>query len=151
MKVTTELKNLIRRSFDEKRALVQRNAEEESTVKYNELIKKVESSKEFKNLVKAANTFRDAFSEYETGGRYNDDSNPWYTTSSFDNLKDILPTNLFANNVRTYIKYNEETMSSVRAKEKELDLAQESLMIKLTYEKDLDTIRAMLAEYDITI
>ena len=151
MKVTTELKSLIRRSFDEKRALVQRNAEEESTAKYNELIKNVKSSKEFKNLVKAANTFRDTFAEYETGNRCTDNNNPWYTTSSFDNLKDIQPTNLFANNVRTYIKYNEETMSDVRAKEKELDLAQESLMIKLTYEKDLDAIRTMLAEYDITI
>ncbi|WP_279233625.1 MULTISPECIES: hypothetical protein [unclassified Lactonifactor] len=42
-------------------------------------------------------------------------------------------------------------MASVREKIKEIDLAEESLLIKLTYEKDIETIRAMLAEYDITI
>ena len=39
----------------------------------------------------------------------------------------------------------------MREKINAIDLAQESLMIKLTYEKDIETIRTMLAEYNIII
>ena len=43
-------------------------------------------------------------------------------------------------------------MNNIVEKEKtELDRQQESLMINLTYEKDIDKIKEMLAKYDIVI
>ena len=42
-------------------------------------------------------------------------------------------------------------ISNIDKEVKTMDLAQESLMIKLTYEKDLEKIREMLGEYDIVI
>lgn len=101
--------------------------------------------------MKAANAFTEAFDEYKTSSTY-ERSKPWYSTSMFTNLRyNIEAKNIFGSNITSYIKYNDETMASVREKIKEIDLAEESLLIKLTYEKDIETIRAMLAEYDITI
>ena len=150
MKVTTELKNLIRRSFDENRAKVLREAEESAEQEYIKILNEVGKSKEFKAYTKAANTFYEKFKELQCGA-YGDNCKPYYTGSSFDNIKEVTPEHFIQKNVRTYVKYNNDVMNSVHEKVKELDLAQESLMIKLTYEKDIETVRSMLAEYDIVI
>lgn len=151
MKVTTELKNLIKRSFDEKRAKVKSEANEKARSEYENFLNEFGKSKEFKAYVKAAQNLYNAFEDKNPKSDYGSDCMPWCFSSSFDNLDEVKPSDLLKSNVSTYGRYNDDTMKEVRDKVNELDLAQESLMIKLTYEKDLETVRAMLAEYDITI
>ena len=149
MKVTTELKNLIRRSFDEKRAIVQKDAENVARKEYESVLAEVANSKEFDAYIKAANAFYEKFKDLNSNS-YGEKCEPYYVYHLSD-LKDIKPENVVHENVKSYVRYNNELMAEVRSKIEELDLAQEALMIKLTYEKDLDKIREMLAEYDITI
>ena len=149
MKVTTELKNLIKRRFDEKRAIVQKEAENVARKEYESVLAEVANSKEFDVYIKAANAFYERFKNLNSNS-YGEKCEPYYVYHLGD-LKDIKPENIVHENVKSYVRYNNELMAEVRAKVEELDLAQEALMIKLTYEKDLDKIREMLAEYDITI
>lgn len=151
MKVTTELKNLIKRSFDEKRAKVKSEANEKARVEYESFLNEFGKSKEFKAYVKSAQNLYNAFEDKMTKNNYGNDCMPWYFSSSFEALNEVEPGNMLRDNVSTYGRYNDDTMKEVRDRVNELDLAQESLMIKLTYEKDIETVRAMLAEYDITI
>lgn len=150
MKVTTELKNLIKRSFDEKRAKVTRELKATATDLYEEKKKEVANSKEFKAYVKACRALYERFEEdYKAQGNRYDGKMPFILY--LDNKNDVKIENVIGNNADYYAKYNESIQTNVNKEVKALDLAQESLMIKLTYEKDLDTVRAMLAEYDITI
>ena len=149
MKVTTELKNLIKRSFDEKRAIVQKDAGNVARKEYENVLTEVTNSKEFKDYTKAANAFYERFKNLNTKS-YGEECEPYYVYNLYD-LKDIKPERIVHDNVSAYVRYNNNLMAEVRAKVEELDLAQEALMIKLTYEKDLDKIREMLAEYDIKI
>lgn len=151
MKVTTELKNLIRRSFDEKRAKVNAEAEQNARMEYENFLSELSKSREFKNYVKAAQNLYDTFKDKMNHKNFGTDCKPWYAHTTFKNLDGIKPEDMCANNISTYIRHNNDTMKEVRDKVRELDLAQESLMIKLTYEKDIETVRAMLAEYDISI
>lgn len=149
MKVTTELKNLIKRSFDEKRAIVQKDAENVARKEYESVLAEVANSKEFDAYIKSANAFYERFKNLNTNS-YGEKCEPYYAYHLGD-LKNIKPEHIIHENIKSYVRYNNELMAEVRAKVEELDLAQEALMIKLTYEKDLDKIREMLAEYDITI
>ena len=149
MKITTELKNLIRRSFDEKKALVQKEAESVARKKYESVLTEVANSKEFDAYIKAANAFYERFKDLNSNS-YGEKCEPYYVYHLGD-LKDIKPEHVVHDNVKSYARYNNDIMAEVRNKVTELDLAQEALMIKLTYEKDLDKIREMLAEYDIAI
>lgn len=150
MRVTTELKNLIKRSFDEKRAKVTNELQAAAIVLYEDKKREVVNSKEFEAYVKACKDLYERFKEeYESQGSYCDSKAPFrfYLT----NMNNIRIEDIIKSNVDYYSKYNEEIQTNISKEIKALDLAQESLMIKLAYEKDLDTVRAMLAEYDITI
>ena len=150
MKVTTELKNLIKRSFDEKRAKVTRELKAVATDMYEEKRKEVANSKEFKAYVKACKALYERFEEeYKSQGNYYDGKTPFRLY--LENMGDVKVEDIIKSNADYYSKYNKDIQTNVSEEIKTLDLAQESLMIKLTYEKDLDTVRAMLAEYDITI
>lgn len=149
MKVTTELKNLIKRSFDEKRAIVQKEAEGIARKEYESVLGEVASSKEFKDYIKAANAFYERFKNLHTKS-YGEECEPYYVYNLSD-LKDIKPERIVHDNVSAYVRYNNNLMAEIRARVEELNLAQEALLIKLTYEKDFDKIREMLAEYDIKI
>lgn len=149
MRVTTELKNLIKRSFDEKRAIVRREAESIARKKYENVFSEVNNSKEFQDYVKAANALYERFKDLSKKS-YGEECEPYYVYN-FSDLNDIKPERIVHDNVSTYVRYNKDIMAEEREKITKLDLEQESLMIKLTYEKDLDKIREMLAEYDIKI
>ena len=151
MKVTTELKNLIKRSFDEKRVNITRELKEAANNLYEEKKNEVANSKEFKEYVKACNLLYERFKEdYNNQGsnRY-DGKTPFRLY--FDGIHNVKIDNVVGSNVDYYARNNNEIQTNVNKEIKALDLAQEALMIKLTYEKDLDKIREMLAEYDITI
>lgn len=150
MKVTTELKSLIKRSFGEKKILVQKEAEKEAREEYEAVFNDVANSEEFAAYVKAANALYERVKSLSTNS-YGAKCRPYYASYRTEDLKDIKPEHIIRDNVSSFVKYNDKIMGEVEGKIRELDLAQESLMIKLTYEKDLDKVRAMLAEYDITI
>ena len=148
MKVTTELKNLIKRSFDEKRTKVTNEFKAVANEMYEQKRKEVEDSKEFKDYLNACKALYERFEEdcKSQGNRY-DGNKPFHLCLN----KDIKIENIVNCNVDSYVYYNKNNKTNLNNEKQKLDLAQESLMIKLTYEKDLNTIREMLAEYDITI
>ena len=147
MKVTTELKNLIRRSFDEKRANVSNEIKSVAKDLFEEKRNEVISSKEFKAYVKAL--YERFENDYKSEGDYYSGNTAYRLR--IEGFNDIKPEDIISDNSSYYSKYNNDIQNELGSKVKELDLAQESLMIKLTYEKDLDTVREMLAEYDIVI
>ena len=150
MKVTTELKNLIRRSFDEKRANVSNEIKSVAKDLFEEKRNEVIASKEFKTYVKACKVLYERFEEdYKSEGNYYSGNTAYRL--KIEGFNDIKPEDIISDNSSYYSKYNVDIQNELGSKVKELDLAQESLMIKLTYEKDLDTVREMLAEYDIVI
>lgn len=150
MKITTELKNLIRRSFDEKRANVSNEIKSVAKDLFEEKRNEVISSKEFKAYVKACKALYERFEEdYKSEGNYYSGNTAYRL--KIEGFNDIKPEDIISDNSSYYSKYNTDIQNELGSKVKELDLAQESLMIKLTYEKDLDTVREMLAEYDIVI
>lgn len=150
MKVTTELKNLIKRSFDEKRESVRRENKEIANKLFKEKEKEVISSKEYKNYVKAAQALYERFKDdYENQGNTYDGKT--FYNLKFSLIKDIKPSSIIASNIDYYCRYNDEVSKNIKRGIDLLDLAQESLMIKLTYEKDMDTIKTMLSEYGIVI
>ena len=150
MKVTTELKNLIRRSFDEKRANVSNEIKSVAKDLFEEKRNEVISSNEFKAYVKACKALYERFEEdYKSEGNYYSGNTAYRL--KIEGFNDIKPEDIISDNSSYYSKYNTDIQNELGSKVKELDLAQESLMIKLTYEKDLDTVREMLAEYDIVI
>lgn len=151
MKVTTELKNLIKRSFDEKRAKVSSELKSVAQDLFEEKRKEVASSKEFKAYVKASAALYERFKDdyKEQGDNYN--GKTAYNFRKLSNLSDVEVEDIVGNNSDYYARYNEDIKTNVKKEITELDLAQESLMIKLTYEKDLDDVREMLGEYGIII
>lgn len=150
MKVTTELKNLIKRSFDEKRAKVTSEIKFVAEGLFEEKKREVSTSKEFKAYVKACKALYERFEEdYKAQGDYYSGKTAY--NMKISDLADVKVEDIISNNVSCYSKYNDDIQTNIGKEIKALDLAQESLMIKLTYEKDFDTIKAMLAEYDIVI
>lgn len=150
MKVTTELKNLIKRSFDEKRAKVTNELKEMSKKLYEDKKKEVENTKEFKAYVKACKELYERFEEdYNRQGNYYDGNTSYRL--NLNNMKNVIVEDIVKDNSDYYAKYNKTFNTNIDKEIKELNLAQESLLIKLTYEKDFDAIKEMLAEYDIAI
>ena len=100
--------------------------------------------------VKACKALYERFEEdYKSEGNYYSGNTAYRL--KIEGFNDIKPEDIISDNSSYYSKYNNDIQNELGSKVKELDLAQESLMIKLTYEKDLDTVREMLAEYDIVI
>lgn len=150
LKVTTELKNLIKRNFDEKRAKVENEINSVAKGLFEEKKREVSTSKEFKAYVKACRALYERFEEdYKAQGDYYSGKTAY--NMKIGNLVDVKVEDIILDNIRCYSKYNDDIRTNASKEIKALDLAQESLMIKLTYEKDLNTIKAMLAEYDIVI
>lgn len=150
MRVSAELKNLIKRNFDEKRAKVRNEIKSMSQGLYEDKKKEIASSKEFKAYVKASKALYERFQEdSKKEGNYYDGNTPYRL--HIDRLKDVKIEDIIVNNINYYSEYNKELQTNIGKEIETLDLAQESLMIKLTYERDLDKIREMLAEYEIFI
>lgn len=157
MKVTTELKHLIQRSFEEKKSEISKKYKEQVNTEYEKMLKKFNNSKEFKNYQKACAELYKAFEkEYEESRDYYNNSNckeyairTYCRADGFGSLLNQKADDFVDDNTDYYIKYH---MNDIVKKEKtELDRQQESLMINLTYEKDIDKIKEMLAKYDIVI
>ena len=150
MRVTTELKNLIKRNFDEKKKIVRIEAENAARAEYEALVNEFANSEEFKNYVDAEKAmFAKLDSIKETYGTSTvNERKPW---GFYPYRSEQDPKHLIRDEVRNYVYGNSSISNDINRKIDELNLAQESLLIKLTYEKDLDKVKALLAEFDITL
>lgn len=137
MKVTTELKNLIKRKFKEKEnAYVeeQKKLMEESR---NKRIKEIEESKEYKYYVDATNRLVKFISDLENKYPYKDRfDNGFYYTLSYLGVKDA----------KDFV-YNTTYGVDVSTITEQM----EKVLIRLTYEKDFEKVVELLAEYGIEI
>lgn len=150
MKVTTELKNLIKNEFANKVAKLKAEIKLNRESAYKAELEKLrynETFNEIKSLIAKL------YDEY--AGKYIEDGKRWdkstskdiaYITSKFKDFKDLKPSDLLGDN-----SYYLERLEEGQDKIAELKKQEQSLLIKLTYEKDLDVIKKMLAEYDINI
>lgn len=147
MKVTTELKHIISRSFDEK--LNKEYDELNTKIKKSISDKKDEvlATKEYKDYRKAADAL---YKKYEKEiqrdmKRYGKNNKPY----RLDEMKFLLNDIGFFVGDNSYC-YNEYGKEKNNIKDS-LSKQKESLLIKLTYEKDLDRIKSLLSEYGIDI
>ena len=101
MKVTTELKNLIRRSFDEKRANVSNEIKSVAKDLFEEKRNEVISSKEFKAYVKACKALYERFEEdYKSEGNYYSGNTAYRL--KIEGFNEIKPEDIISDNSSYY-------------------------------------------------
>lgn len=140
MKVTKELKAHIERGFDKKRAELKIMRKAELNSMRDSMQDFITNSDEYKNLKDAAKKFDDFIkSNFEKGFVNSSNSVGNIANGSFGNMA------YFDNYVPNQInrKYDEMMV--------ELEDEMNILLVKLTYEHDLDAIRPLLKEYNINI
>lgn len=141
MKVTTELKNIIKRAFDQKVADLKKATEEIKRQEYESVIKTISDSPEYKAYIEASARFIDLLKAYEIPREQEREHG--YTINTYYMVKDI--TDIVKEN-----RYHLATMEEAKAIAA-LDGERDALLVKLTYEKDLEKISALLAEYGIIL
>ena len=150
MKVTTELKNLIKAEFAKKRRDVETEIKLKQKESYKAELEKMRYNKTFNEIKKLfAKLYEEWAVEYlEESDRYNKTTaqDIVYLRSEFKKFSDMQPEHLLGNN-----DWCLDKLESGADKITELKKQEQSLLIKLTYEKDLDVIKQMLSEYDINI
>lgn len=143
MKVTTELKNIVKNAFSEKATAYRKRKCEEYHREYVDALKWIESSSEYKEYVEAFNRLREML-EHDVAVRKekydNNSPSPYIYRTVF---KALAPRDIICESTHRYFENDEELAKF----EKE----QNALLVKLTYEKDMDRIQALLAEYGIEI
>ena len=150
MKVTTELKNLIKTEFANKRKAIETEIELKRKEGYKAELEKMKYDKTFNEIKRLfAKLYEEWRVEYlEEEDRYSKTTaqDYAYLRSEFKRLGDMEPEYLLGNN-----EWCLDNIDEGATKIAELKKQEQSLLIKLTYEKDLDVIKQMLAEYDINI
>ena len=151
MKVTKELKDLITRNFDEKIMAVRDVAKADAKKEYDAKLAEFESLPEWKAYVEAVNALQQKCAEMFPDHRtcnYNDHP---YTVDEWRYVARTDAIAIIRNNTGCYVSNNPTVANEVQTKVHELELQKESLLIKLAYEKDLETIKTMLAECGIAL
>lgn len=150
LKVTTELKNLIKAEFANKRKAVENEIKLKREENYKAELEKMKYNKTFNEIKKLFAKLYDEWRvEYlEENDRYNKTTAQdfVYLRSEFKKFSDMEPEYLLGNNKWCLDEIDEGAIRIAELKKQE-----QSLLIKLTYEKDLEVIKQMLAEYDINI
>ena len=141
MKVTSELKKYIKRSFDEKKEKTRQEIKQKADDAYDAKLKEMEESDEFKALKEAYHVFKDKFYDEKYDSKTSKES--WYLRF-FDEYEEA---SYFIR--KSYNFYDSEQTKEIHLACDELDKQCEKVLIKLTYEKDLDAVKELLAEYDI--
>ena len=143
MKVTTELKNLIKDEFEERRKKLKAKHKEEVEKRINDINVGCRNDARY---IQAINLLEQLADECRKKIQNNDFLNRGSWLEMIDN--------------REYKSWVCENFSYNKTRQDQLDLGNEilalikqeqSLLIKLTYEKDLEVIKNMLMEYNINI
>lgn len=148
MKVTTELKNLIKDEFQRKISNFTKEYEQNRIKQYKDFLREIESDEDYIQFKKYAQIFYEKYKDrLSDGGKYAMSSDIAYYTNSFRNLRNIKSFELFGDNTKSYAR--EDKMYELGLAE--LRKQEQALLIKLTYEKSLDNVRELLSEYGIEI
>ena len=150
MKVTTELKNLIKTEFANKRKAIETEINLKRKENYKAELEKMRYDKTFNEIKKL---FKKLYEEWSLNylkekDRYDKTTSKdvVYLRKKFKELADMQPEELLGDN-----HWQLDELGEGLDKINELKKQEQSLLIKLTYEKDLKVIKCMLAEYDINI
>lgn len=137
MKVTTELKNLIKRKFKEKENAYVEEQKQIMEEARNKRVKVIEDSKEYKDYVDATKKLNAFVNELVHKYPYKDRFNNgfYYTTDS-----------LCVKEARNFT-YNNTYSVDVSPITEQM----EKVLVRLTYEKDFEKVVELLAEYGIDI
>ena len=152
MKVTTELKNLIKNEFETRRKRVIQEYEKYRKQKYQDALNEIGSDELFIQLKETANKLCDKYlGRYVTQRKRAAKTtvkDVCYITDTFEKLIDLSPEKLYGDNTYFYNICNDNDREE---KIKELNKQEQSLLIKLTYEKDIEVVKEMLKSYNIEI
>lgn len=149
MKVTTELKNFIKREFANKKELVKKEYKEKGKKDYEEELANLEKTKEFQNYKKAKEELF-KYIELKIGefGGYRNSTNGFYYSNFYSS--DVEPNEYVKiNSYYDYVKSN--SYSDCESEVEKIDRDMEMVLIKLTYEKDFDNVKKLLSEYGIEL
>lgn len=139
MKVTTELKNLIKREFAKKIEDAKSNSRKEYEEKFNKEKEKFINTDVYKNFIDAQKKLRKYLEDKEKeNGDYYSSKEGFYYTSSYVS--------------RDYEDFLRKSRTSYDSKAVDkIDRDMEMVLIKLTYEKDFENVKKLLSEYQINI
>lgn len=145
MKVSTELKNLIKGEFENKREELSQKYIQLRKAEYNNTAKFIEEDEDFKELVNLAKKFHDKYKDSipNTDGYRN--SSTFYSAGTFKALADLKTNNIITFN--SSYSYDENYKDDLKT----LNKNEQTLLLTLQYQKDLDSVVDLLASYDIKL
>ena len=147
MKVTGELKRLINAAFELKVIKAKEELGKTNKEVWESKKNELENSEPFKNYVKACSELYEYIKDdVEFAG-----TNAWgekltkpyyYVRDEVNHLKEPKSTHFITSCITTFTnrQFKDDTQT-----------AKDTLLVKLTYEKDLDKIKELLKEYDIEL
>lgn len=145
MKVTTELKRLIHTQFEKERDAVHKEMVELTKDRFDSFCAEVEASPEWKafadSRLRLYEKYKDRIVKSPTD--YPVSNGTPVAGNSIENLKTSRVRDFFYMWSRGSVLYPEGF--------KYTQQAEDSLLVRLTYEKDLERIQALLREYDLEL
>ena len=148
MKVTAELKRLINAAFDLKVSKAREELIKTNKEVYESKKKEFENSKPFKNYVKACEELyeyiKDDLALVGCNGWGEKLTKPYYyVRGEVDYLKEPKCTHFITPCISSFTdrQFKKDTFQTDK----------DTLLVKLTYEKDLDKIKELLKEHDIEL
>lgn len=147
MKVSTEMKAVIRAVFDAKKAALEDAAREADDAMLTRANQMFLDSPEIKAVIEASQNFEKVINQIseQLGTEF-------CLRSDFSNLRNVLTNATRVNNgVVHYGRGASYPGNKLLDQRNGLDDQMNRLLVKLTYEKGLDNVRDLLAEYGITI
>lgn len=142
MKVTTELKNIIKSNFAKRKDQCLKEEVARQEQEYKTVCKTIEDSDEYRKLLEAIDNFNKRFGERELNFKV---ERSYYVKSVFQEMCNLKPENFIGK------PYRRCDSPEYKAQIEELENQQNALLVKLTYEKDLDKIKETLLNYGITL
>lgn len=145
MKVTTELKRLIHTQFEKERDAATRDLEEKMKQDFDVFCAEVEASPEWRAFVSAREGLYEKYKGLIVGGipkAYPPKGTPC-ASSNVDGFK--------CSRVKDYFYMWSRGSTEFPANFKFTQQAEDSLLVRLTYERELERVQALLAEYGLEL
>lgn len=145
MKVTTELKRLIHTQFEKERDAVRKEMAELAKDRFDSFCAEVEASPEWRDFAAARQRMYEKYRDriVKSSKDYPVSNGTPVAGSSIENMKTSRVRDFFYSWTRSSVLYPEGF--------KYTQQAEDSLLVRLTYEKDLERIQALLREYDLEL
>lgn len=145
MKVTTELKNIVKAAFKKKETEYRKWKLEKVHVEYESAVAWLENTTEYKDYVAALNRLVEMLKpDYEVRNVRVDGMYPTSYYYQFDFNKKVSGKTFISESPSWRLFENDEEL-------RKLEQEQNALLVKLTYEKDMERIQDLLASYGIEI